>query len=598
MGADQASVFDQRAQSLQEAILEGVITDNASAVVATTRALSRAEVSAPWATIEEDGTPLLRGVPAEDKPLLEHSLRLALVHLAEAARTAQAPLMVYCHNGAAAASVPRLLDLVLWLSQHRQTDYPTAALALLEDAAELATTAEADAVFAYLEASTPWLKRAIGLHNAARYSTLRICNLLLRRLSKASAASLCGRILVFLATIMPLDERSGVNLTGVFNTAHSTPVEDVPEGTTDSNGQPVDAKLYRALWGLQDAFRHPYQTLDPARWASAVRDLNLVLDAFGRLPIAYGRGAGSSASELGITVKYLSSPRLMGLQLSDASLRRHFLVQALIFLQACRVPGRNRNSGLRPKQVDDVNSLEPLIYFELRRTPDCGDEFAAAVKAAMEYENHWVGWKNKSCPSFTRPPAALPARAARGTRAPLLDLGSKELNRLWNQSSDDVDNLRVPPRTPIQSLRDFLEPVITQMDPEEFVEEKHKSKHDPIYQWRAKRQIARVALPTFYQLQLTHKGQQAKDLDDVVHMLLPEAVPMESTPEPGAEGEDLQGAGQGPAARGSPAKRATRRAPAKRGRAAAGKASAEPAAAPPARKCTRAASAATPEASS
>ena len=31
--------------------------------------------------------------------------------------------------------------------------------------------------------------------------------------------------------------------------------------------------------------------------------------------------------------------------------------------------------------------LEPLIYFELRRTPECGDEFAAAVKAAMEYEN-------------------------------------------------------------------------------------------------------------------------------------------------------------------------------------------------------------------
>lgn len=40
----------------------------------------------------------------------------------------------------------------------------------------------------------------------------------------------CGRrILVFLAAIMPLDERSGVNLQGAFNTAHSTPVEDVPE---------------------------------------------------------------------------------------------------------------------------------------------------------------------------------------------------------------------------------------------------------------------------------------------------------------------------------------------------------------------------------
>ena len=40
----------------------------------------------------------------------------------------------------------------------------------------------------------------------------------------------CGRrILVFLANTMPLEERSGVNLQGSFNTAHSTPVEDVPE---------------------------------------------------------------------------------------------------------------------------------------------------------------------------------------------------------------------------------------------------------------------------------------------------------------------------------------------------------------------------------
>ena len=50
-------------------------------------------------------------------------------------------------------------------------------------------------------------------------------------------------------------------------------------------------------------------------------------------------------------MKYLSSPRLMGLQLSDASLRRHFLVQCLIFLQACRVPGKNRSTGLKAKQA-------------------------------------------------------------------------------------------------------------------------------------------------------------------------------------------------------------------------------------------------------
>ena len=73
----------------------------------------------------QDGTPLLRGVPAEDKPLLEHSLRLALMRLADAAARAEQPLMAYRHDGAAAASVPRLLDLAIWLSLHKQTEYPS-----------------------------------------------------------------------------------------------------------------------------------------------------------------------------------------------------------------------------------------------------------------------------------------------------------------------------------------------------------------------------------------------------------------------------------------------------------------------------------------
>lgn len=38
--------------------------------------------------------------------------------------------------------------------------------------------------------------------------------------------------------------------------------------------------------------------------------------------------AASMADEVALTVKYLSSPKLLRLQLQDAALRRHFLVQA------------------------------------------------------------------------------------------------------------------------------------------------------------------------------------------------------------------------------------------------------------------------------
>ena len=40
--------------------------------------------------------------------------------------------------------------------------------------------------------------------------------------------------------------------------------------------------------------------------------------------------SADSADEGGLTVKYLSSSRLMGLQLRDAGFRRHFLLQALL----------------------------------------------------------------------------------------------------------------------------------------------------------------------------------------------------------------------------------------------------------------------------
>ena len=50
-----------------------------------------------------------------------------------------------------------------------------------------------------------------------------------RRLSRPSSSELCGRITMFLTQLLPLLDRSGVNVQGAFNDSHSTPVEDVPE---------------------------------------------------------------------------------------------------------------------------------------------------------------------------------------------------------------------------------------------------------------------------------------------------------------------------------------------------------------------------------
>lgn len=147
-------------------------------------------------------------------------------------------------------------------------------------------------MFAYLDSRTPTFK-APTFERSSKLTLLRTCNMLLKRLSKVSSgwvdgwalvsmsgckylllpplpcrsssgqrslsfkskktclctsplpptpltysphphpqsanAMLCGRVLLFLAKLLPLTERSGVNLNGAFNVANVTPVEEVPE---------------------------------------------------------------------------------------------------------------------------------------------------------------------------------------------------------------------------------------------------------------------------------------------------------------------------------------------------------------------------------
>ena len=98
---------------------------------------------------------------------------------------------------------------------------------------------------------------------------LRMCNDLLRRLSKASATVLCGRILILLAHFFQLSERSALNLSSRTNT-HDTAVEEEEEeeaqpaaaADTDATmedgedqGQAIDREFHQQFWSLQAMFQ-------------------------------------------------------------------------------------------------------------------------------------------------------------------------------------------------------------------------------------------------------------------------------------------------------------------------------------------------------
>lgn len=121
---------------------------------------------------------------------------------------------------------------------------------------------------------------------------LRLCNTLLRRLSKAEDTIFAGRILIYLSQSFPLCERSGMNIRGEFHTDNvteydkdvvappaATPApesdEAMPDATPSSDdklappsSEPKVAKkkeeedvhldtLYPIFWNLQSYFSDP-----------------------------------------------------------------------------------------------------------------------------------------------------------------------------------------------------------------------------------------------------------------------------------------------------------------------------------------------------
>jgi hypothetical protein len=131
--------------------------------------------------------------------------------------------------------------------------------------------------FAFLEERTEKLQ-SLTLDKLSQAALLKSCNTLLQRLSKSSDLLLCGRILMFLANVLPLSERSGVNLKGEFN-KNTTDYEEELGGEeaermeTEGSGesefklQSLDEKLegqlevsfnmYKTFWGLQKWLHSP-----------------------------------------------------------------------------------------------------------------------------------------------------------------------------------------------------------------------------------------------------------------------------------------------------------------------------------------------------
>lgn len=420
----------------------------------------------------------------------------------------------------------------------------TTPFVLLGDVLDCLPLDHCDRIFTFVEKNVGTWK-ANTFYSAGKNYLLRMCNDLLRRLSKSQNTVFCGRIQLFLARLFPLSEKSGLNLQSQFNLENVTvfnvnesestlgqkQVEDRDDGMEIEEGEmgddevpnnsssiPIDYNLYRKFWSLQDFFRNPVQCYDKSSWKTFLKFSEEVLAVFKSYKLDDTQASRKKIEELKsggehvYFAKFLTSEKLMDLQLSDSNFRRHILLQYLILFQYLKgqVKFKSSNYVLLDEQSLWIEDTTKNVHQLLRETPPDGEKFSKMVEHILNTEENWNSWKNEGCPSFVkeRQQDNKPQKVARKRPAPedflgkgsnkKLLMGNDELTRLWNLCPDNIEACKLESREFMPTLEQFFEEAIEQADPENMVENEYKVVNNSNYGWRALRLLARRS-PHFFQ---------------------------------------------------------------------------------------------------
>ncbi|RXH76131.1 hypothetical protein DVH24_019019 [Malus domestica] len=365
--------------------------------------------------------------------------------------------------------IPRLLDVVLYLCEKEHVEGGM-IFQLLEDLTEMSTMRNCKDVFGYIES-----KQDI--------------------LGKANDVVFCGRILMFLAHFFPLSERSAVNIKGVFNTSNETKYEkDPPDGIS------IDFNFYKTFWSLQESFCNPPSlTLGPTKWKKFTSGLMVVLNTFEAQPLSDEEGDANNLEEeaTNFSIKYLTSSKLMGLELKDPSFRRHILVQCLILFDYLKAPGKSEKDLPSESMKEEIKSCEERVKKLLEMTPPKGKEFLNKIEHILERERNWVWWKCDGCPPFEKQPMEKKVIQEGAKKRPRWRMGNKELSQLWKWADQNPNALTDPQRVRTPSITEYWKPLVEDMDPAAGIEPEYHHKNNRVYCWKGLRFSARQDLEGF-----------------------------------------------------------------------------------------------------
>ncbi|KOX72920.1 THO complex subunit 1 [Melipona quadrifasciata] len=439
----------------------------------------------------------------------------------------------------ASSNVHLLETYITFCIELCRKDLATASMPvmLLGDIFDSMTLDRCEQLFTFVENNVVVWKEDL-FFSACKNNLLRMCNDLLRRLSRSQQTVFCGRILLFLAKFFPFSERSGLNIVSEFNLENHTEFgseksegDDLEQITKDDDKSEakvsIDYNLYRKFWALQDFFRNPNQLYLKVHWKIFSTHASSVLSAFSSFKLEEQRNYPSTCVKIDSSMegshketpyfaKYLTNQKLLELQLSDSNCRRYVLLQFLILFQYLNstVKFKAETHELKPDQVDWVKATMEQVYALLTETPPDGPTFTETVKNILKREEHWNAWKNEGCPPFKRPTSdssadieelRKPKRPKRRIGDVIRDaqtvgkyhMGNPELTKLWNLCPNNLEACKSKERDFLPSLEIYFEEAIMQLDPNAMVEDEYKKVNDGNFGWRALRLLARRS-PHFF----------------------------------------------------------------------------------------------------
>jgi THO complex subunit 1 len=186
----------------------------------------------------------IQGLEETNKELVSRDKENKKLALDQCLREYQArELIIPAKNQVEFDVIQKYVRFVVQAAQHELCTVST-PIHILGDVFDLLPLAKCEIFFKIVEKEVATWKSP-SFYSSIKNNLLRICNDLLRRLSRTQNTVFCGRILLFLAKFFPFSERSGLNVISEFNLDNYTAyTKELPKpeekAKEESNGEPED----------------------------------------------------------------------------------------------------------------------------------------------------------------------------------------------------------------------------------------------------------------------------------------------------------------------------------------------------------------------